>query len=135
MSPRDIDALMKRLRKLKDALKAQHSLPKAQRDEREIAKLKPLIAKVNEWLREKKVTKAPEKKVVKKAEFREAYKQEFGIQEPDQIMKIDDLEMLDKVWPVIAGKNITIDAPKEVKEEIRRRIVEIRKHQKRDGFR
>lgn len=137
MSPLDEVVLRKRLAVLKAELSKEYSLPKGERSARNIASITGSINTINGWLvpkvEKKVVVAAPAK--MNKTEFRENYKKEFAIAEPDKIMVIDDLEMLEKVWPTIVGKNVQISAPAVVKDAIARKIKEARRKQRVNGFR
>ena len=135
MSPLDKQTLERRLCVQKQILKAQHSLPKLERNQREIDNAKIRIRIIRKWLGDKEEVVAVTAPVIKKSEFIDQFKKEFEILEPDSMIKINNITELDVAWPNIAGKNVTVEAPPEVKAEIVRRIRLLRKQQKVNGFR
>lgn len=122
MSPLDIQKLQERRAKLKAIVKEQFSLSKTNRDQRLIDETYAKIKKVEEWLGVEKSEKVSQKKktIVSKKEFKAELNKMLGTPEPSEVMTIDTIEELKEAWPIIRGKNIQINAPREVILEARR---------------
>jgi hypothetical protein len=78
----------------------------------------------------------PATEVLQKHEFKKEFRDALGIpQEPAAQIKLDSIEDLEKAWPNIKGKNILVEAPKEVKDELMRRWRKEFNTIKVDGYR
>jgi hypothetical protein len=120
MTEYDKEFLQRKIKEKTDFIRTQHALPKAERDHRGIADAKDRADRMTSWLKEEPEHTHVSKSSMSKNEFKKLFNQGFGLAPAKEIMKIETLEELKKAWPHIKGKNINIDAPAEVKEEIMR---------------
>jgi hypothetical protein len=107
------ELLQKRLKKLNQTLKEQHSLKKADRDDREIAYTKKAITRINDWLQGKETTEAaPVEKPFTKKEFKEHLRAiGFDTSKPGAVIEIDTKKQIDQMWPWLHTANIQVKMP------------------------
>lgn len=140
MTPYDCDFIKRKIKEKNDFIRSQMQLRKSERDQRAIDNAKAAIARMNDWLKGEPlpghtVVETNSSRPLDREEFKQGFKEAFGLQEPEATMKIDTIEDLKKAWPNIKGKNIQIEAPAEVKKELMRLYREEFGHIHQKGFR
>jgi hypothetical protein len=127
MTTRDRELIDKRLDYLNGIIKANHKLPKDQRDEKSIADARKRILVINSWLKPEPKKTEVAKPQISKAEYRQKLKQVLGASpETEFEIEISSMTALDTAWPEIKDKifqgKMMIKAPTFIKEEIKRRL-------------
>ena len=133
----DREVLEARMAKLSAIIKSEHRLPKANRNPTVMADAARRIAKIKEWL-DGSTDEQVQTKIVSKAEFRDGFRKEFNVPEPEEVMIINTIAELETAWPQIRGKNIQLklreDRP-ELVTRLKELVKEHMKAMKSKGFR
>jgi hypothetical protein len=135
MTTHDEQVLNERSAYFRQLLKEQHALPKDQRDQKVIDEAKQRIQKIGEWLGTRSSPIVQSHSQMSRDEFKSRFKNEMEVGVPEATMRIENLEQLNKAWPSIVGKNIMIEAPPAVKDEIARRLKKLYRKSRVNGFR
>ena len=127
MKSQDIEHIKSRIDVLKAELKHEHSLPKAQRNQRAIESVKVKIDMLTSWIKPVKNNHQVKKTSISKENFRAAVKDSLGMAgKADTEIEIPDMATLNDVWNKIRLKcfsgTLQIKAPVEVREEIKNRM-------------